>query len=301
MSATKKMPPGRARRFIAEQLKAPTANASARLLGQTLVRLNRLNEEQVEKVLAQQEKTSSAFGQTAVKMGLLTTDDLHYALGVQLGFLHETTNPVRIPKALIVARNPYSPSAEEFRMMRTRLYTGSARNKLNLFAITGANDDAGGDYAGLNLAASFAQLGKRVLLVDADLRMPSLARVFGNPGAAGIVEIVTNSASYESAIYPTLICNLEILPAGGGAADSQSILVSSEFRQLLSRAKSEYDIVVVLTAPYGKISDCEFVWSATKHVVIVARRHETRFDNLTRIKALLRQGDTELIGAAITQ
>jgi protein-tyrosine kinase len=300
MSLTSPMPPKEAQKVISKQL-ADVKRPAPALLGETLIRMGRLQREQITQVVEAQQKTGGAFGRTAVKLGLIEQQDLQYALGVQLGFLYETQNPVAIPAPLVVAQNPYSQYAEEFRQMRTRLLTGASVEKLKLFSVTGVDAEVGADYAAVNLAASFAQLGRRVLLVDADLRRPSLAKVFGDPGAPGVVEIAGGHLTYKQALSETLVKNLDLLPAGAPAYDSQSVFVSDAFAKILECAKSEYDTVMLLTAPFGEIADCELVWSATKHTLVIARQDKSRAEALSKMKSVLRGVGAEIIGAAMTR
>ena len=297
---TSQMAPNVAQKVISDRLGSVKRPAPA-LLGETLIRMGRLQRDQIDQVVAAQQETGGAFGRTAVRLGLIEQKDLQYALGIQLGFLHETSDQITIPSSLVVARNPYSIQAEEFRLMRTRLLTGATSEKLKLFAITGVDAEVGTDYTALNLAASFAQLGRRVLLIDADLRRPSLGRVFGEPGAPGMVEVVNGHLTYEQAVSETLVKNLSLLTAGGPAYDSQSIFVSEEFTKILERAKLEFDSVILLTAPFGDIADCELVWSATKQALVIVRQDKSRVEALARMRTVLRSVGADIIGAAITK
>ena len=299
MTAALKMPsPARARGLIKERL-AATASSQKHSLEETMISLGLLNSEQVETVQAARKKCKRAFGRQAVAMGLITSSQLQYALGVQLGFLHETCEPVKIPAALSVVKNPYAPEAKQFHALRTELLTGTTKQQRASIAITGANDKAIAGYTGLNLAAAFAQLGKRVLLVDADFRAPSLRRVFGDEQSTGLADVVLHKVSERTVIRQTLVKNLDILPAGE-ASDPQAVVVTDRFASVLDWTKDVYDMVMVLTAPYGEETECAYVWSLTGSVFLVARKNYTRAKELAGIQTRLRQSGGELIGAAMT-
>lgn len=299
MTLSARISPQRAQTLISEQLAAPTASKPA-ALGETLVRLGRLGDAEADRILAEQRKRGGSFGRLAVKLGLAKKSDIEYALGVQLGFLHETQDHVAIPEALVVARNPYSDAAEEFRAMRTRFLTRKNEKETKQFAVTGASETAGAEYLALNLAASFAQLGRKVLLVDANLRRPTLAKIFGDASAPGLADIAAGSASHEGAINATLVKNLDLLPAGAAAIDPQAILGGDAFERIINRAAGEFETVILVSAPFGRYADCEYVWSVAGKALIVARKDETRATDLMRIKSVMRQSGAEILGAAMT-
>lgn len=299
MNMTAPMTPQRAQKVIARQLRPVHTGKQSGDLSETLIRIGRLDPARVDNVRAYQAKTGMPFGRSAVKLGVLKPHDLQFALGVQMGFLHETTEPVVIPAPLVVLRNPYSKEAEEFNLMRTRLITGSARDKLNLFSITGADAKSGAMFTAGNLAASFAQLGRRVILIDTDLRNSQMARMFGAPEAPGIIDFVGGKVDYAAAVHGTLVKGLDLLPAGSPTRDPQSILSAREFSKLLQTARNDYDIAIVLAPPFDGPADVEFVWAATRYVITLARKDHTRANALTRMRSVIRGVGAEIIGAAM--
>ena len=301
MNMTAPMTPQRAQKVISRKLRSVHKCEHAGDLGETLIRIGRLDPARVDKVRAFQEKTGVPFGRSAVKLGVLKPHDLQFALGVQMGFLHETAEPVVIPAPLVVLRNPYSKEAEEFNLMRTRLITGLARDKLNLFSIAGADEKSGAIFTAGNLAASFAQLGRRVILIDADLRNSQMARMFGAPEAPGVTDFVRGKADYAAAVHGTLVKGLDLLPAGSPTRDPQSILSAKEFSRLLGDASDDYDIAIVLAPPFGGPADVEFVWAATRNVIALARKNHTRADTLTRMRSVIRGVGAEIIGVAMVE
>ena len=299
MNMTAPLTPRRAQKVLAAEVEKRPFESRQRTLGDTLVRIGRLEPAQIDQVMAHQARTGMPFGRAAVTLGLLSAQDLQYALGVQLGFLHETREPTVIPKRLVVLRNPYCKEAEEFSQMRTRLMTGAAREKLNLLSIAGADAQCDGAYVAANLAASFAQLGRRVLLVDADLRRPKLAKLFGEPTAPGVTDLVIGASTYESALHSTLVKRLDLLPAGAPTRDPQSILGAEAFSETLKRAQKNYDIVIVLATPFGRVADVEYVWAATQKTITLVRQDHTRAETITRMRSVIRGVGAEIIGAAM--
>lgn len=299
MNVAAPLSPARAHKLIAARLAPDRKIKQSRSLGDTLIRMGCLSAEQVDRILEVQNKKGGVFGKIAVRLGFLTPQDLQYALGVQLGFLHEAEGPAVIPASLMVARNPYSPQAEQIKQMRTRLITGFSAETLKLFSISAAGARTDAAYVAANLAASFAQIGRQVLLIDADLRKPKFSKIFGEPDAPGLSDLIRGDASYEEICRATLIKNLNLLPAGAHSPDPQMLLGAKGFSKLLEQARKTHDIVIVLTAPFGAAADGEFVWAATRSVFALARKHHTRAKTLSQMRSAIRSVGAEIIGAAM--
>ena len=292
------MSPDRARALIADRMATPAPNRPPPLsLAETLMQLGCIDAEAAAEI--ENKRGRRAFGRTAVDLGYITRRQLVFALGVHLGFLRDTDEPIDIPEEIVVAHNPYSKAAEEFRALRTRLTTGADLELTRRLSVTGARLDA--THTAVNLAASFAQLGKATLLVDADLRRPSLARVFGVRRAPGLADVVAYGYAYEAARCDTLVKNLDLMPAGHAAPDPQRVLGDPAFGGVIGRASQEYEIVVMLTSPYGVATDCEFVWTVASGALVVAKKNETRFEDLQAISRTLRRVDTPAAGAILIE
>lgn len=295
MITVKSISPDRAQTMITEHLGQPDPKVYG--LGQTMVRLGYIQPEDAERIEQTRRQSGGVFGRTAVDMGLITPPQLEYALGVHLGFLYETKEPVIIPPQILVARNPYSQQSEEFRSLRTRLTAGGDKEAVRRLALTSTGN--GASYAAVNLAASFAQLGRTTLLIDTHLRRPCLGRIFGAAPVPGVTDVVLGTGSYEEARNPTLIRNLDLMTAGRPAPDPQRIVGDAAFTALVDRAAEEFDIVLMLTAPYGLAAECEFVWAVSSGALIVSRKNETRLRDLEKIKSALRRMDTPVAGAIV--
>jgi capsular exopolysaccharide synthesis family protein len=297
MNAQAGISPDRARARIEDQIGAGRPPASA--IGQTMVRLGFIQPRDADAIENERRERGGVFGRTALKLGYVTQDQLEYALGVHIGFLHEMAQPPPVPEQIMVVRNPFSSEADEFRALRTRLTTGSDAENLRRLAVTGVGACASAQYAAVNLASSLAQLGKETLLIDADLRRPSLAEIFNMPPAPGLTDVVAGRASYEAARAGTIIRGLDLFPAGTSTPDSQRTLGDRGFLSLINRAEQEYDVVMMLTTPYGFAAECEFVWASSSSALIVAKKNETRHRDLESAKRSLRRIGVPVAGAVV--
>jgi len=289
-------PPVSAEALFAE---AEQKRAREEKLRDTLVRIGRLNDEAVERIAAMQRELGAPFARAASRLGLLTRDDIETAIGVQHGFIREGEGEGRLPKRLVIVSRPQSREAEQFRALRTRLLTSQEGDAIGLFAVASHGAASGADHVALNMAASFAQLRKRVLILDADLRSDRLSRAFGLEPAPGLRETLNGECDIRKAIRATIIANLSVLTAGAPDKDSHELLASEALRLTLEYLRCAYDIVIVMTAPFGPVADAQFVWAAAESCFVVARRHHDRLPELIALNAALRQSGASVIGAAL--
>jgi capsular exopolysaccharide synthesis family protein len=273
---------------------------SDRRLAETLMRLGKLNEEALGRILLLQQQTNAPFARAASKLGLVSRDDVETAIGVQHGFIRDGDGEGKLPTGLVIVRRPRSKESEQFRAMRTRLLTGRDADKLKFFAIASNRSYIAADHVCLNLAASFAQLKKRVLIVDADLRSTRLQSVFGLDQGAGFREALSGDCDIRRAIRPTIIANLSVLTSGTLQTNGHELLSSASLNLTFEYLRAAFDIVIVMTAPHGPIADAQFVWAAAGAAFVVVRRHEDRLPELKDLNTALRQVDAAMIGAALT-
>ncbi len=298
MTAASRKPPANVSR--------PTAFAGAsaraerdRRLSATLVKLGRLNEEALARITEIQRQTNAPFAKAASKLGLITKEDVATALAAQNGFLRESDGEGGLPANLVIVRRPKSREAEQFRALRTRLITSTEPEKLNLFSIAANGTAAEADHVALNMAASFAQIGKRVLIVDADLRRARLATRFALPAGPGLKETLIGVCDIRNAVRPTIIANLSVLTAADDGAGGGELLSSETLRLTFDYLRCAFDIVIVMTTPFGDIADAQFVWASTGDVFVVTRRNVDRLADLNALDVALRQVGATIIGAAL--
>jgi capsular exopolysaccharide synthesis family protein len=268
-------------------------------LGATLLRLGKLNEEALGKISELQERTNAPFTRAASKLGLLNAEDFAMAIGVQNGFIREHAGDGRLPPNAIIFRKPASREAEQFRALRTRLLTSRDAEKLNLFAMASNGSAREADHVAINLAASFAQVGKRVLIVDADLRSSRLAKLFAVAPGPGLRETLAGECDIRDAIRATIVANLSILTSGVCTSSAHELLSAKTLGLTFDYLRCAYDIVIIMTAPFGPVADAQFAWASAAAVFAVTRRNEDRLADLKALHSTLRQIDASIIGAAL--
>src|SRR5215472_16730352 len=199
---------------------------------------------------------------------------------------------------LITHKRPQSQIAESFRSLRTSiLLSGSFKSRPKVLLITSALPKEGKSSTSVNLAIVLAQKGSRVLLVDGDMRRPTLHRVLGVSREVGLSSLLDGTAAEEKVILPAPdFPNLFVLPAGPSPSNPVELLDSDPLRNLLNRWRDEYDYVIIDSPPTLSLTDAVVVSPETDAVVMVIRSGETTKDAVRRTRDTLLQVNARIIG-----
>ena len=206
-----------------------------------------------------------------------------------------------LPPHLISHCNPKSPIAENYRTVRTALRFATVGIEHPLIVITSSVPQEGKTTTTVNLAITFAQAGYRCLLVDADLRRPSVHSVFGFGREPGLVNVLIGELPLEQACRPTGIANLEVLTCGPIPPNPSELLGSERTRELLQHLRQQYDIVLIDTPPVISVTDALVLAPVASVYLMVARANETRIDALVKARELLERVGARIIGVVLNE
>jgi capsular exopolysaccharide synthesis family protein len=199
---------------------------------------------------------------------------------------------------LLPHRQPRSVVAERYRAFRISLLMSRAGG-LKLILVTSAFSREGKTATAVNLAVVLAQLGKRVLLVDADLHRPRLHKVFHVSNRTGLVSILAENLNPERAVARTEISDLFLVPAGPSTPNPSGLLSSEAMGSFLDLARLNYDYVILDGPPVLPVADALVVGYKTDGAVICIRGGETPRDSVAKACAKLRRGGVRILGALI--
>ena len=175
--------------------------------------------------------------------------------------------------------------------MRSGLRFASASHQTRTLAITSSRPAEGKTWTAANLALVVAETGKRVLLIDADLRKPKVADAFGIIGAVGLTTVLIDAIPLQSAVQAWPRSTLEILPAGAVPPNPAELLASERMKELIQQVADEYDLVIIDTAPVLVVADATVIAQQVDSVLIVADTTRVRRAQLANtIEALERAG-----------
>ena len=180
-----------------------------------------------------------------------------------------------------VVSEPRSPSAEAIRMLRTNLEFAAAGKPIKSLTISSSGPGEGKSTISANLAVVMAQAGLRTVLLDADLRKPSLHKIFGVSSDNGLTRLLTHpDERWQDASIRVAVPNLSLIPSGPVPPNPSDLLSIDAFPQLLARITDDVDIIIVDTPPVLAVSDPLVVGRHTDAVLLVAKSGQTRRDAL---------------------
>lgn len=183
--------------------------------------------------------------------------------------------PAGIDPLLVAATEPGSTAAEQYRLLRTRLEGGEAGRRAQLLLVTSPQIGDGKTTTSANLALTMAQeFQQRVVLIEADLRRPTLAALFGLPEGPGLVDVLVGAASLDDALVPVPDRHLFVLPGGMPAARSTELLSSSMMQRVVASLRSRFDRIVVDTPPVA-VADTVVLSRLCDGILVVVRAGQT--------------------------
>ncbi len=189
--------------------------------------------------------------------------------------------------------------AESYRKLRTNLGYVDPDHPLRVIALSSALPGDGKSLTAINLAASLAQSGQRTILVEADLRRPSLAKVLGLSPDVGVSTVVAGKALFQD-VFQTAD-GFDVLTSGPIPPNPSELLGSHAFRSLIDQLSSSYDRVVIDTPPLVAVTDAAVVATVVDGVVLVAQANRTKKADLRRAIFGLRAVEASISGLVLNQ
>lgn len=200
---------------------------------------------------------------------------------------------------LITVREPRAPAAEAYRTVRTNIQFSSLERQLHTILVTSSAPDEGKSTTLANLAVTMAQAEQRVIVVDCDLRRPSLHSIFGVSNESGLTTLLVEKAT-AIALQPTGVDGLRILPTGPLPPSPADVLGSKRMEALIERLKGEADVVLFDAPPITAASDAAVLATRLDGVLLVARSGKTRRDRAREAVQLLQKVNAHIIGVVLT-
>lgn len=207
-----------------------------------------------------------------------------------------------IEKAVAVRK--HSVLAESFRAALTSiLFSGQNGNRPRVIVLTSPGPGEGKTTVTANLGEALAEVNKRVLLIDGDLRKPRLHEIFETDRERGLSDLLRDARpvaeSLDGAVRETRIANLFLLPSGGEAAAATNLLYSERMAALLELMEKEFDTVLIDTPPVMQIPDARILGRLADAVILVLRAGRTSRDAALAVRERLAEDGTHVLGAIL--
>lgn len=231
-----------------------------------------------------------------------TREDLarEFSLPVPAVIPQLTDGYAELPVARITDMRPLSPHAEAFRFLRTELTHGGDGKPVKSLLVATARPGQGGSTTAANLAIALAEIGHRVVLVDADMRRPCLHTFFGEDNEAGLTTLLADGHyGAQRALRRTGIENLALLPAGPEVPNPAALLSSERMRRLIAELEAHCDYVVIDTPSAAAFADAALLGPLVDGVVLVFRANHPVRGVERRTKELFEKVGAKVLGVVL--
>lgn len=212
-------------------------------------------------------------------------------------------------RELITSYDPKSPVSEVFRTLRTNIQFMNSSHGLKSLLVTSTLPEEGKSWVASNLAVTFAQAGKKVVLIDADMRKGRQFSIFNVkpiPGLSNFLSGLTNSGKESNEdiftyIQQTSIDNLYVIPAGNVPPNPSELLISDKMAEMLTRLEQFCDIVIFDGTPSALVTDAVIVSRLVDSTIIVTAYKRTKADNLKKIVKSIQNVGGKIAGVVINK
>ncbi|WP_321963022.1 polysaccharide biosynthesis tyrosine autokinase [Paraburkholderia sp. J7] len=199
------------------------------------------------------------------------------------------------PKLLAISA-PDDPAIESLRSLRTSIVLGMADARNNILLITGPTPGIGKSFISANLACVIAQSGKRVMLIDADIRKGHLHSAFGLERSRGLTEVVTGALTAKDVIHSNVVDRVDFISTGKRPSNPSELLAGRSVAQLIAGLASEYDVVLIDSPPVLAVSDTAALVALAGDTLLVAHSGITRLGEIVECVKRLFASDLRLRG-----
>jgi chain length determinant protein tyrosine kinase EpsG len=279
------------------------AGDQSRAIGAILIDDGRLNPADIEGIQRYASENGLKFGDAAVRLNLLQQADVDFALARQ--FCYPTLSRGSdggVADDVIAAHSPQSESVESLRTLRSQIVLRWLNHTTRkVLAIVSPQAGEGRSWLAANLATTFAQIGMRTLLIDANMRRPRQHVLFRLDNSAGLSALLSGRAGKDVArrIHPDL--RLFVVPAGPVPPNPQELIARPVFDVVLDRYYAQFDLILLDTPPAADTADAYLVAARAGAAIMLVRRNYTRAAQLTAVMEGFNLSGATVIGTVVNE
>ncbi|WP_043931175.1 CpsD/CapB family tyrosine-protein kinase [Bacillus sp. EB01] len=202
-------------------------------------------------------------------------------------------------RKLITKLDPKSPISEQYRTLRTNIQFSSVDEEIKKIMVTSSGPGEGKSTTTANLAVVFAQQGKSVLLIDADLRKPTVHYSFNLTNTIGLTNVLSHQVELKEAINETDVKGLYVVSSGPIPPNPSELLGSRMMDSFIKEAEGKFDIVLFDTPPVLAVTDAQILSNKCDGTILVVSSEKTEIEQAVKAKELLATAQAKVLGVVL--
>lgn len=196
----------------------------------------------------------------------------------------------------VLGENSPFAVTEAYKALRTNVQFSLPNGGAKCIGVTSATKGEGKSSTALNLAISFSQIGKKVLLIDCDMRLPSIATKLGIPGVPGLSNILVQAQNINETLRYVTGLNITVLPSGTIPPDPTYLLESSQMATVLNVFKKYYEYIIVDLPPVNSVTDAAILAKQLDGMLVVVRHGVAEYREVNNMLSQLRMANAKILG-----
>lgn len=276
-------------------------SAGDRSIGALLIDSGKLRPEDIERVLRYAKDKNMRFGDAAIALKLVSSDDIQRVLARQFDYPYLVPGESSVSAEVLAAWVPFSRQVESLRALRGQLllrwFVGESKQKT--LAVLSAERKEGRSHIVANLAVVFSQMGERTLLVDADMRNPRQHQLFGLSSTLGLSTLLSERSGLECIQRLPAFSDLSILTAGPTPPNPSELVAKQSFATLLAQLSDVFDVILIDTPAAVTGVDAQTIAARARGALFVVRKDSTRVTDLDQLADSLLSVNTTIVGTVL--
>lgn len=281
--------------------KCSEGQVKTKTIGFLLLEAGKLKPSDADAILKTQKDFGCKFGDAAIKLGLVSQEDILQVLSYQFDYDTLPLESDSVDPSIITAFNINGSMVDELKGLRSQLsLRWFAENKF--LAVTATSNHSGTSYISANLAVMFSQLGQKTLLIDANMQNPSQNNNFKTNSKLGFSDVLANRISVEDAVNRVSgLQNLSVLNSGTLPPNPLELIGHGRFLKLKNKLDKIYDVVIVDTPAMLDYYDAQSLISVIKGALLVVRKNETKVADVEEVKQNIATINSEIVGVVLNE
>lgn len=202
---------------------------------------------------------------------------------------------------LVAYDDPSSIISEQFNTIRTNIQFSSIDKEIRSILFTSSAPSEGKSTVSNNVAVSWAKQDKQVILIDADLRRPTIHKTFNVSNKSGLSNFLLGTASLEEVIQPTMVNNLFVITSGPTAPNPSELLSSKKIQDLFQTLTTKYDFMILDAPPVNSVTDAQILATKVDGVILVVPQKIADKTGVARAKKALETVHSNILGAVMNR